>query len=209
MTQLKGIIFDCDGVIVDSKQANRILYNSIFQELGLSTLDQEGLDFVHSHTVTEAIDSMVPLGKREQAWEIFDNFPYQRLLPYISLEPGLVDLLKSLQYYCIQSAINTNRSGSMDPILKRFGLESFFYPVITSLDVTKPKPDPESLNLILSIWGLTNTEVVFVGDSKVDEQAAQGAEVSFWSYKNENLQARYCIQDYQTLQQSLFSCKKK
>ncbi len=204
LSQLRGIIFDCDGVIVDSKEANRILYNSIFQELGLSPLDQDGLEFVHSHTVSEAIDSMVPLEKKEQAWRLFENFPYQQLLPYIRLEPGLVDLLKALQYHHIKCAINTNRSGSMDQVLKRFDLQAYFSPVITSIDVTRPKPDPESLYLILSTWGLPYSQVVFVGDSEVDEQAARAAGIPFWAYKNENLQAQCCLLDYRTLQQQLF-----
>jgi HAD superfamily hydrolase (TIGR01509 family) len=201
---LQGVIFDCDGVLIDSKEANRIFYNSIFQHVDLPLLDHQGLEFVHSHSLPEAIDVLVPLKKRKKAWNFIEEFSYRQLLPYIRLESGLVDLLKSLQYCHIKCAVNTNRSGTMEYILEQFGLDGLFFPVITSLDVTWPKPHPESIHLILSKWDISYNEVVFVGDSRVDEQAARAAGIEFWAYKNDFLQAHWYIQDYWSLQQCLF-----
>jgi phosphoglycolate phosphatase-like HAD superfamily hydrolase len=50
------IIFDCDGVMFDSRQANVNFYNHILFHFGLPPLTNEDVEFVHMHTVVESLN---------------------------------------------------------------------------------------------------------------------------------------------------------
>ncbi|MCX5894085.1 MAG: HAD hydrolase-like protein, partial [Deltaproteobacteria bacterium] len=50
------IIYDCDGVLIDSRRSNEAFYNHILAHFGLPPLTPEQLDLVHASTAQEAID---------------------------------------------------------------------------------------------------------------------------------------------------------
>ncbi len=200
---LKGIIFDCDGVLIDSKLANKKFYNLILQDMNLPCMSQEQEEFVHSHTVQDSIKSLVPEFRLQEALNTARNISYARVLPYIDLQPDLLHLLQVLQDKALLLAINTNRTSTMGMILQKFGLGHYFQPVVTSGMVNRPKPDPESLYKILGQWGLNPKQAVFIGDSEVDAQAAKAAGMPFWAYKNPVLQSELHVQEYAVLSQML------
>ena len=49
MRELKLIVFDCDGVLFDSREANRRYYNSLRERFGHPPMDEEELEYVHTH----------------------------------------------------------------------------------------------------------------------------------------------------------------
>jgi len=87
----------------------------------------------------------------------------------------------------------------MGGLLRRFGLERYFDLVVTSLDVRKPKPDPEAIQKILSLFGLNSREACYIGDSAVDEETARRAGVLFIAYRNEDLRADHHLGDFAAL----------
>ena len=52
---IKAVIFDCDGVMFDSQKANTAYYNRILNHLGAPDMSPSQFDFVHMHTVDEAL----------------------------------------------------------------------------------------------------------------------------------------------------------
>jgi phosphoglycolate phosphatase-like HAD superfamily hydrolase len=56
---------------------------------------------------------------------------------------------------------------------------------------------------ILDAWGLAPGEVVFVGDSDVDEKTSRNSGVPFWAYKNQDLDADLHVPDFPTLLRAL------
>ncbi len=196
---LKGIIFDCDGVLIDSRNSNVRYYNMIKEKLGLPPMNKEEENFVHTHTVFESIKFIVPQERYEEALEISKSIPYEKILELIRLENGLVEFLNLLKEMNIKMAVNTNRTTTMELILEKFNLKGYFDPVITANKLMNPKPHPESVNLILKHWGLKPNEVTYIGDSEVDEKTARNGDIDFWSYKNFLLKADLYIPDYNTL----------
>lgn len=199
VTNLQGVIFDCDGVLVASKEANKQYYNLILDRLGLKSMDADQEDYMHMHTVEESIQYMVPGHMLAQAEQVRAQVSYEDIVSYVQIEQGLIEFLDLLQSSGIYSAVNTNRTNTMDLILQRFALEQYFYPVVTAAIVQNPKPHPESLHLILGKWGFEAQCVVFIGDSHVDQQTADSAKVPFWAYKNRELQAQLHIDNYAQL----------
>ena len=79
--------------------------------------------------------------------------------------------------------IATNRTDTMEKILKDFHIESYFNVVMTAAKVKMPKPDPEQLTLIMEKFKLNPDEILFVGDSEYDGQAATAAKVGFAAFE--------------------------
>jgi HAD superfamily hydrolase (TIGR01509 family) len=113
-------------------------------------------------------------------------------------------MLNLLKAKGILRAVNTNRTTSMKYILERFHLEPFFDMVVTALDVTRPKPDPESIEKIVQKFNLNKEETVFIGDSEVDQQTARSAGIKFISYKNREISNEAFIGDHLDLLNLVF-----
>jgi phosphoglycolate phosphatase-like HAD superfamily hydrolase len=190
---IKVVIFDCDGVLVESRAANAAFYNQILAHFNKEPLTDTQLTYVHARTVYESLaylfqgDSRLP--EVERFWRTMDYGPINSLL---TLQPGLIECLAEL-HGRFKTAIATNRTTTMAGLLRRFGIEGHFDLVVTSLDVREPKPHPEAVRKILSFFGVTNRQACYVGDSTVDEETAWRAEVRFIAYRNESLQADHHV----------------
>jgi HAD superfamily hydrolase (TIGR01509 family) len=88
----------------------------------------------------------------------------------------------------------------MGAVLKAHGLDAHFDLVVCAIDVPQPKPHPDMLVKVLDHFGVTAPEMLFVGDSALDAQAAQAARVPFVAYGNLSLQAAYHITTLKALE---------
>jgi HAD superfamily hydrolase (TIGR01549 family) len=199
LEEVKGVIFDCDGVLVDSKDANRMYYNLVREKLGMLSMTPEEEDFVHAHAVAASIAHIVPVERLAEAEAARREIDYSVMLEYTYLEEGLVDLLNALKSRGLRLAVNTNRTDSMGTLLETFRLTDYFSPVITAGMVSHPKPNPEGVHRILAEWNASRFEVAYIGDTDVDERTARAAGVPFWSYKNPALAARMHINSFEGL----------
>lgn len=202
---LTGIIFDCDGVILDSFGSNRHFYNLIRTHFGLPLMTPAQEAFVHAHPVTTSVAHVVPPGCLEEAMAISKALDYREVLPHVQLYDGVLELLRTLRDLGFRLAMNTNRTSTIDLVFEHFGLGGLFDPVVTANLVAKPKPHPESVLRILSQWGSAPERVAYIGDSSLDEQAATGARVRFWSYRNEALSARLHVDDFHALRRRIMA----
>ncbi len=194
---IKAVIFDCDGVLFDSKQANINFYNSIRKHFGLPPMDKDEEDYVHIHTAKESVSYIFRNYPHliEEAQRFREKMDYTPFIKYMKMEKGLKELLERLKKEGFGLAIATNRSNTIGPVLDYFDLRRFFNIVISSLDVKNTKPHPESLYKILSHFGISNKEAVYVGDSMVDYEMAKKADVFFISYKNKKLKADFHVEN--------------
>jgi len=192
----KLVVYDCDGVILDSKGANEAFYNHILERFGMPPLHGEQLEFVHVSTAHGAVEYLfrgTPWVEEARAYlAMVDNTPF---IPLLRLEPYIRTTLRSLRTTC-RTAIATNRGTSMPLIIKKHRLGDLFDLVVTCLDVSYPKPHPECLLTILGHFRLLPHDTLYIGDSDVDRLVSEGAGVPFASYKNKNLKAHYYLDDH-------------
>jgi len=193
----KVIIFDCDGVLFDSKDANIAFYNQILSQFSLPLLTVAEIEYVHVSTAEEALRYLLARRDPHDVEEVLAHRPHVDYTPFIHLmqmEPNLRELLSALPRR-IKRAVSTNRSYTIGDVLRIHGLAGAFDLVVSALDVKKPKPDPESALKILQYFAIVPSAALFVGDSDTDQRAAQGAQIPFIAYKNRSLQADYYIDD--------------
>lgn len=195
ISKIKAVIFDCDGVMFDTSTANRIYYNEVLENFGKSTMDEEQFVNVHMMDVKSAIAYLFP--EREDLRDVFEclkNIGYQKFIPYMDMEPGLIELLNGLKSNGYIRGIGTNRTNTMEKVLVEFDLASYFEIVVTAADVEKPKPAPDQLLMIMEQLKLTSEQILFVGDSEYDCQAAQNASVGFVAFKNKEMDADFHVE---------------
>ncbi|MFP5239935.1 MAG: HAD family hydrolase [Acidobacteriota bacterium] len=203
---IHGFIFDCDGVLVESKDANRMYYNTVRETIGMLPMTPEEEDYVHAHAVIPSMQRIIPPEKMAEAEAVRRRIKFTDMLPYTTLQPGLVELLATLREFGFKLSVNTNRTDSMEMLLETFELTEFFDPVITAAKVKHPKPNPEGVHAILRHWGVTRQQVAYIGDTGVDEQTARAAGVSFWAFRNPGLKAALHVEDYEPLRRWVVAC---
>lgn len=198
--QISVVAFDCDGVMFDTTEANRTYYNRILAHFGLPLLNDRQFAYTHMHTVDASLDYILPdTHIRKQADEVRKNLNYFSLIPFMKIEPGLIPLLRKLKP-AYKTAIATNRSDTMNRVIQEHHLEGFFDLVISARDVERAKPFPDPLIKILDYFHVAPEQTIYIGDSKVDEEAAKASGMPFVAYGNKDLSADFHINSLQEIE---------
>ncbi len=193
VAKIKAVVFDCDGVMFDTDNANKMYYNSILAHFGRPEMTREQFKFAHMSPVKEALEFLFKdLTSMAEVVEYCKTLTYDALIPHMVMEPGLRQLLAKLDGKYI-TAIATNRSNTMNGVLHYHELTPDFQLVVTSLDVENPKPHPDQLFRITEYFNIQPDEILYIGDSTTDEQAALQAGTVFAAFDNRDLEAHYHI----------------
>lgn len=157
---LKAVIFDFDGIIVDTEPIHFQAFQSILQPLGLGYSWDEYLEkyigFDDRDAFREAfscagtvLDDGMLADLINRKAEFFEKIVRQGVQPY----PGVINLVKTLSGNLPLGLCSGALRRDILPILEQFGLQTAFDTIVTADDVQASKPDPESY--ILSIKRLT------------------------------------------------------
>ena len=193
---LKLVGFDCDGVLFDSRDANIAFYNDILARFGLPPMAPRAVDYVHSHTFQESLEYLFRESQvLEEVLDFCRTIDYQRFIPMMVEAPHLREFLGFLRSRFF-TALATNRTTTTQAVLDYHRLADQFDLVISAIDVNRPKPHPESFWRILEHFGLQADEVIYIGDSKVDEEFAKNAGVPLVAYKNPHLNADFYLDSF-------------
>jgi HAD superfamily hydrolase (TIGR01509 family) len=180
------VIYDCDGVMFESFEANFAFYSRIVEHFGLPPLERdngETMRLLHTYSSRDVLSRLFDGDPREgEALRFAATIDYRELLPFLRMEEGLVETLEVLRKR-VNLAVCTNRSASVEMLLEDFGLTPYFDYVMTAAKVRNPKPHPEPLQRILDHFRIGPREALFVGDSELDRLSAEAAGVPFVAYK--------------------------
>jgi HAD superfamily hydrolase (TIGR01509 family) len=192
--QLVG--FDCDGVLFDSRQANISFYNAILTRFGRPPLTPDAVDYVHSHTFRESLDHIFAGFPHFEAVLAFcQTLDYRPFIPMMQEAPHLREFLGFLRPR-FKVALATNRTTTTHAVLEHHRLADQFDLVICALDVSRPKPHPESFWRIFEHFRLAPEDAIYIGDSQVDEEFAANAGVPLVAYRNPGLKAAYHLDSF-------------
>jgi len=188
------IIFDCDGVMFETKWVNRLYYNDMLAHFNLPEMNDEQFEYAHSHSAADAIRYLcephnIP---DKDVLDYLKRINYSNYIKHMKLNPELKPLISKIRPPC-RTAVATNRSDTMPKVVDTFELSAYFDRIMTALDVKNPKPDPEMITDTISYFKVDIDRVLYIGDTRVDEQAALRAEVDFVAFEDQSLQATYHI----------------
>ncbi|NLX18623.1 MAG: HAD family hydrolase [Desulfobulbus sp.] len=195
---LKLIIFDCDGVMFNSREANRHYYNHLLQAFDCPPMDEEEVQYVHIHNVQTSIAHIFRRHAHvlPSAIEKYrQSLDYSRYLHHMIMEPDLLPFLQQIKGR-YRTAISTNRTDTMDTILDTFALRPWFDMVVTALTAPRPKPAPDGLYMILDYFQVEPDQAIYIGDSVVDQEHCAGTGVDLIAFKNRELKAQYHVNNF-------------
>ncbi|ERM92443.1 haloacid dehalogenase [Caldanaerobacter subterraneus subsp. yonseiensis KB-1] len=178
---VKAVIFDLDGTIIDSKKDIVIAANMAFSEFNLPTLSEEIL----ASFIGKGAESVIKMGLGEKNMHLFDRVfdRFEKIYGesctrYTSLFPGVRETLNFLKERKINIGIATlKRRILTEKILQHFRIEKYFSAVVCLEDVKNIKPHPEVIRKLLQKMNNVPEETLYIGDSEVDVLCGKNAGV--------------------------------
>jgi len=175
---LKGIVFDLDGVIVDSHPAHRFAWKEFLRILGKEVADGQ-LDFVMDGRKRDDILThfLGPLNEAQlEQYGKMKNDLFWQAVSEVPPVPGAFEFIERLYRAGITIAVATSASTSRShSILSRIGLLSRFHAVVTGDEVGKGKPDPRIYRLACQRINCYPHTAVALEDAASGVRAAKGA----------------------------------
>ena len=113
--QYKAVIYDCDGVMFDSFEANLLFYDRIMGMLGKPLLDRGDGELMHILHTRASQDVLRHIFPDEAAWNAavrcIPAVDYGDLIPFMRMEEGFRETLDTLAPL-VELAVCTNRANS-------------------------------------------------------------------------------------------------
>lgn len=171
---VEGVLFDWDGTLLDSYDADASAYMAMFKEMGISW----GLAELAKNYSPDGYYIYRAAGLPRKRWKEADR---AWRLHYLEHKPKLIPgARRVLARLDAAHRLGLVTSGDRDRVrrqLREFRLTGLFATPVCSGDTLLKKPHPEPLRLALRQMGLAPSACVYVGDTPQDVQMAQRAGV--------------------------------
>jgi len=169
--QPSAILFDMDGVLVDSLDSWWKALNSALKKFKHQELTRD--EFIETYWGHDLKANLKRLKLNPQVAS-FCNITYGDHLDYIKIYPDTKGTLEQLASF--KKAIITNTpTDCARQILKKFDIAQYFEAIVTSDDVLKAKPNPEIVFTACKRLGVTPNTAILVGDTESDVKAGRAA----------------------------------
>ncbi|WP_445714065.1 HAD family hydrolase [Flavobacterium sp.] len=208
---IQTVIFDMDGVIVDTEPVHYYAYHKHFKELNINVTDEMYTSFTGNSTrnifqklkeqfnLSENVEDLV-LRKRHLFNDAFDSKEDLYLIE------GVEDLIKDLYANGIQLIVASSASHvTINRVFTRFNLHQYFTHIVSGEDFPKSKPHPAIFLHAASLSIAPKENCIVIEDSTNGIQAAVSAEIFCVGYnslhsKNQDLsKANVVVQHFNEL----------
>lgn len=177
-----GVIFDLDGVIVDTAKHHYVAWQQLAQAQGwtFTAQDNEQLKGVSR---VRSLELILQWNKAQIDPEVFDRLLTQKNALYLTL---IVDMDPSERLPDVQRVLQTfkdhgckialgSASKNARPILDKIELTPYFDAIVDGTNVSKAKPDPEVFLQAANQLGIAPEDCVVFEDAVAGIQAAKAA----------------------------------
>jgi HAD superfamily hydrolase (TIGR01509 family) len=176
-TQIRAIVFDVDGTLLDTHefilQAFEHALASFGRSVGRTRIGETiGLPLRHCYELLAPdLDHDALCG----AHRAFQKTHFDLIASY----PGLRDLLEGLRAQNIRIGLCSSRGVTLIPSVKHAGISHLVDAIVDESHVTNHKPHPDSILLTAERIGILAAESVMVGDTRFDIAAGRNAGCAF------------------------------
>ncbi len=174
---ISALLFDLDGTLFDSTEANVRSYSQAFKKVGVHFSADKyrqgfGLRFAEMiKQIAPEIDSQLVEKIRSAKSEL-----YKQNLGIVKPNVGLLSFLRDAKSYYKTALVTTASTKNVNSLLDYFlPGESLFDVIICGEDVVKGKPDPECYKTAASKLGVDSSQCLVFEDTEVGIDAATGA----------------------------------
>ena len=187
MARIHAVIFDVDGTLVNSNDAQAKSWVEALKEFGYSVPYEKvrpligmGGDKVLPETIGVQKDSEKGKQISKRRSEIFK----EKYLPTIQAFPGAQELLNRMREQGLKLAIASSaQPDELRSLLQIVGAADLIEDKTSSEDAKRSKPDPDIMQVTLKKVGYPPNEVVMIGDTPYDIEAASKVGVATIAFR--------------------------
>jgi HAD superfamily hydrolase (TIGR01549 family) len=192
---IKAVLFDVDGVLIDTFEGNRRTFNHVLEKLGRMPISENEYRRFYYRPAKDIFAYRFPEKTPGEIEKIMGEFFHivQRFFRYDKLYPDARETLKVLRKDFRLGVVTNRRTPD---ILDFFRIKDYFGAIICLPDVRNHKPHPEPINLALKRLKIKPEEAVYVGDAASDAEASKAAGVKVIIYRNPEVRGDYNIMDF-------------
>ena len=187
---LKGIIFDMDGVLINSEPFHYQVWKEALKKRGIN-LDYEIykpcigstvqvlMQILHEHYGVDEKDDSLSLEVKNQKQEMIEKQGYPPLIPYVK------DMLERFHEAGYQMAVaSSSPQEYIENVTSYWGISPYFQVLVSGEHVEHPKPAPDIFLKTADILGLLPEECLVIEDSENGCRAAKAAGMTCMAYYN-------------------------
>jgi HAD superfamily hydrolase (TIGR01509 family) len=179
----RGIIFDLDGVLVDSYDCWFALVNDALKLTGRRPATKEEFDATWGQGPDADQASFFPDWSVDQILRYYDDH-FEEYASKVRVMEGASTTLAGLRGAGLLLAVASNSPHHIvDVLLKHAGLLPFFECLVGFDEVAHGKPEPDLILHVLARWQMDRADAFYVGDSPFDAEAAKKAAVFFVGFR--------------------------
>lgn len=202
--KIRAVIFDMDGVLVDSEPVYQEWERQFFRQYGIELLDDVYRRTL-GQTEKEVEDFLEKFWKEQGRTEDFKTLyeayyeapEFQELNYREVLNDGAEELLSFLRKEGIKTALASSSAMSdIKKMLSDCGLEKYFQAVVSGEQFRKSKPDPEIYLHTARVLGVSPEECMVVEDSEAGITAGKAAGMYVTAKKEERFQVDQSRADF-------------
>ena len=182
--RVKAVMIDLDGTLADTIPDLAAAANRMLRELGRPALDEEmirnfvgkGITKLIERALAGSVDGHLPEDELARALPVFERCYDEVNGRYTTIYPGVTEGLRALQEIRMPLACVTNKPARFTlPLLEHLKLAPYFAEVVAGDTLPQRKPDPAPLLHACRKFGIAPREMLMIGDSVNDAQAARAA----------------------------------
>ncbi|MBS9766868.1 MAG: HAD family phosphatase [Flavobacteriaceae bacterium] len=187
---IKAVLFDMDGVIIDSEPIHRKAYFQMFSEVGIDVPEEEYESYTGKSTISiceklcanyklpQTPEELVAI-KRKYFYDIFDNDPSVHLIE------GVLALIQNYYENGLKLVLASSASmRNINSVFKRFDLDKYFIGKVSGAELKESKPHPEIFEKASEMTGFSRKECMVIEDSTNGIQASHSAGVFCVAFKS-------------------------
>jgi len=173
---LRGLLFDLDGTLVDTREANFLAYRDAFAESGRD-LSAEQFEGTWGRDSRDFIPDLLPGVTQSEVDAIRSakSRIYAEHLHRTTPNTALIDFLRLVAPTHRTALVSTAKSGNGEQILRAHGIRELFDVVVWGDQVARSKPDPEGYLMALEQLDVDASASLAFEDSETGRQAALAA----------------------------------
>jgi phosphoglycolate phosphatase len=182
--RVKAVMIDLDGTLADTIPDLAAAANRMLRELGCPELEVEnirrfvgkGIPKLVERALAASTGGDISAELMARAMPVFERCYAEANGTHTVVYPGVSEGLRALREMQLPLACVTNKSGRFTaPLLEQLGISRFFSQVIAGDALPQKKPDPAQLLHACRGFGIVPREMLMIGDSVNDAEAARAA----------------------------------
>ena len=184
MSELKLVVFDCDGTLVDSQHAIFQSMSVAFAKYGLPDLGRDAVRRIVGLPLSDGVSVLAPEANTElvESLRLAYSDEWQKMRATGRLEeplyPGTLEAISGLEEAGWLLGVATGKSyRGLEATLTHYGILGKFVTLQTSDKVMHGKPHPDMMIAALNEAGVDKSNTVMIGDTTFDIDMAVNAGV--------------------------------